>query len=107
MGLTDFTTIYVRKETRDKLIEIKYKYRLKSIDEAIRFLIDQKPIMNDNIETKARELIYKVCVDLGEEAKFFPLFIVKRYKISDPAIVEYFKSINNQEISCANVLSTQ
>lgn len=107
-------TLAVSEETHQELITLKLKMRARTVDEVIRFLLErysqseQKEVKRseEEIAKIASDLIYKVCVDLGKDAKFLPPFIYKRYKIKDKDIVEYFDRIRDKEIDCSKVLES-
>lgn len=112
MGVHVVKLIAVREETHRKLMELKFELRVSSIDKVINILLEhyysegRKEVKRseEEIARIASDLIKKVCKNLGEEARFLPLFIVKRYKIQDKDIVDYFEKMGDKEIDCSEVL---
>ena len=104
-----YKPILVKKDTHEKLVELKYELRARSIDQVISILLEHyggKKVKRseEEIGKIADDLIKKACKNLGGEARFRPLFIVKRYKIQDKDIVEYFEKMRDKEIDCSEVL---
>ncbi|MEM1880302.1 MAG: hypothetical protein QXE28_05120 [Desulfurococcaceae archaeon] len=109
-----YKPILVRKDTHDRLTELKYELRAKSLDQVIRFLLDNYSKGRQEVKEVKRseeeiakivsELIRETCERVGEDARFLPMLIVKRYKIQDRDILEYMERVKDKEVVCLEVL---
>ena len=110
MGVHVVKLVAVREDTHRKLMELKFELRVSSIDKVINILLEhyggKKEVKRseEEIAKIADDLIKKACKNLGGEARFRPLFIVKRYKIEDKDIVEYFEKMGDKERDCSEFL---
>lgn len=115
MGLEDYvtyTTIKVSKEVRDKLVLLKYKYKFKTFNDLLKYVLETfEKTMNtktgitipESVEEKVREMIVETCIELGEESSFFPMYLVRKYKITEKNLVEYLQKLED-EIHCSQIL---
>ncbi|MEM4977377.1 MAG: hypothetical protein QXT64_08645, partial [Desulfurococcaceae archaeon] len=69
MALDKLTTIAVDKDVKIALLQIKYKHNFKNLNEVVKYLIstylNQSNNSKDDLESKERELIFKLCREWG------------------------------------------
>ena len=109
-----YKPILVKKDTHEKLVELKYELRARSIDQVISILLehyhsknrkDGKEVVRSEEELAKieSELIKKLCEEWGDESSFYTVILVKKYKVKEKDLADYIMK-HNREVRCSEVL---